>query len=338
MPSRNEAAAAQVAAVPSMLDLVRLSTRRLFPPGGIELYRQIALLTGMSPDHEVLGVACGKGVSLGHFVKEYGVMASGVDVDPKMVEQAEAWSRQEGIADRLQFQTGRSDALPYRDSIFDLTIGEIGLANHCAPLEAVRELVRVTKPEGFVVLVQLVWKAPVDEARREVLSEHLGAKPMMVVEWKRILREAGVEDVHTEDWSDEETSFRAMAARPFPDFAELFSLPERLAILRRARRRWGWRGVASAINRENEVHKLLTSERILGLDLLRGRKAAPAPDRPREEPAETPAEGARPPEPTPERVGASVSAPPGRADGPDEPHEDEETSGLPLFGRDGEAS
>ena len=176
-----------------MLDLVRSSPRRLFPPGGVELYRQIALLTEMSPEHEVLGVATGKGVSLEYFVKEYGVTASGVELDPAMVEHAEEWSRQEGIADRLQFQTGRSDSLPYRDEIFDLTIGEIGLSSHCDPGDAVRELVRVTKPGGFVVLLQLVWKAPVDEARKEVLSEHLGARPLMVVEWKRLLREAGVE-------------------------------------------------------------------------------------------------------------------------------------------------
>ncbi|MCH7533781.1 MAG: hypothetical protein IIB36_18750, partial [Gemmatimonadetes bacterium] len=47
-----------------MLDLVRLSPRLLFPPGGVDLYRQIALLTEMGEDDEVLDVACGKGVSL----------------------------------------------------------------------------------------------------------------------------------------------------------------------------------------------------------------------------------------------------------------------------------
>jgi SAM-dependent methyltransferase len=265
-----------IPSVPSMLDLVRLSPRRLFPPGGEELYRQIALLTEMRPGLEVLDVAAGKGVPLQYFVEEFGVTASGVELDPAMVDAAETWSRETRAGDRLQFQEGRSDALPYRDEIFDVAIGEIGLTNHCDPADAISELVRVTKPGGFVVLVQLVWKAPVDEARRAVLSEHLGARPMMVVEWRRLLREAGVEEIHVEDWSDEGTSFRPSEVKPFPDFAELFSLGERMAILRRAWRLWGWRGVSSAIGRENEVHKLLTNERILGLDLLRGRKAGEA--------------------------------------------------------------
>jgi hypothetical protein len=102
----------------------------------------------------------------------------------------------------------------------------------------------------------------------------------MVVEWKRLLREGGVMDVHAEAWSDEGTSFRPTVVKPFPDFAELFSLPERMGILRRAWGRWGIRGVSTVLARETEVHKLLTNERILGLDLLRGRKASadePAP-------------------------------------------------------------
>ena len=330
MPLHDEAAEVRAPSVPSMLDLLRLSRRRLFPPGGVELYRQIALLTEMSSGHDVLGVAVGKGVSLEYFVKEHGVSASGVDVDPVMVAEAEAWSREEGIADRLQFQTGRSDALPYRDEIFDLAIGEIGLANHCEPEDAIRELVRVTKPGGFVVLLQLVWKAPVDEVRKGVLSEHLGARPLMVVEWKRLLRESGVHDVHAEDWSDEETAFRPTVVKPFPDFAELFSLPERIGILRRAWRRWGWRGVSSVIARESEVHRLLTNERILGLDLLRGRKKAP-------DESSSLGDAAEDAEP----VSASVAALPHPADAQDAPPDraesgssDTDTIGLPLFGSD----
>ena len=257
-----------------MLDLVRLSPRLLFPPGGVDLYRQIALLTEMAENHEVLDVACGKGVSLEYFVKEFGVHGSGVDVDPTIIEQADQRSRDVGIADRLQFQAGRSDALPYRDEIFDVAVGEIGLSNHCEPAAAINELVRVTKPDGIVVLVQLVWKAPVDEQRRVVLADHLGARPLMVVEWKRLLREAGISNVHTEDWSDEETAFRATVVKPFLDFAELFSIGEKIDILRRAWRRWGWRGVRTVLEREREVHRLLTRERILGLDLLKGRKRA----------------------------------------------------------------
>jgi len=255
-----------------MLDLIRLSPRHVFPPGGIELYRHIAILTDLSAGDELLDVACGVGTPLIYWVKEYGVQGSGVESDPGAVARAENRIRDEDIAESLQVQQGSARDLPYRDEIFDVAVGEMGLTADADPEEAIRELVRVTKPGGSIVLVQLVWKAPVDPPRRTILSSHLGARPVMLVELKRILRESGVRDLHTEDWSDEETAFRSQVTKPFPDFAELFSIPEKLGILRRAWQRWGWNGVKTAVLREREVHRLLTRERIIALDLILGTK------------------------------------------------------------------
>ena len=338
-------------AIPSMLDLIRLSPRNVFPPGGVELYRHIALLTDLSPGDELLDVACGVGTPLIHWVKEYGVQGSGVDSDRGAVTRAEERIKEEGITEKVQVQEGSPADLPYRDEIFDVVVGEMGLTADTDPETAVRELVRVTRPGGSIVLVQLVWKAPVDPRRREVLSSHLGARPLMLVELKRILRESGVRDLHTEDWSDEETAFRSQVTKPFPDFAELFSVSEKLGILRRAWKRWGWTGVKTAVLREREVHQLLTRERIISLDLILGTKAGAEA-----EVAETPggrqrrSEGERAPLPDGGRPpGGDGEAGAGEASGEeatgedtgaeeieegrgDEEPEHEETVGLPLFG------
>jgi hypothetical protein len=132
----------------------------------------------------------------------------------------------------------------------------------------------------------------------------------MVVEWKRIMLEAGLERIHIEDWTDEQTAFRPRIVKPFPDFAELFSLTEKIGILRRAWRRWGWPGVRMALAREREVHALLTEERILGLHLLKGvRSGVPEDEVSRHE--------------------SEVIEDPAPAEVV-EPHH--ETGGLPLFG------
>jgi ubiquinone/menaquinone biosynthesis C-methylase UbiE len=260
-----------------MLDLVRLSRRDLFPPGGKELYRQIALLTDMSPGEEVLVAACGTGVTLRYFVEEFGVQGSGVDEDPELVERAEERIRDPELRSRLQCQQGPMSNLPYRDGVFDVTVAELGLTRRADPAEAIRELVRVTRPGGRIVLVQLVWKAPVEHSRREIIARHLGARPLMLVELKRLLRELGVRRLHSEAWSEDKAAFRPKVKTPFPDFAEIFSLGEKLGILRRAWRRWGWRGVQTALAREREVHRLLTRERVLGLDVIKGTRNAAVP-------------------------------------------------------------
>jgi SAM-dependent methyltransferase len=286
-----------------MLDLIRLSPRRLFPPGGEELYRQIARLTRIEADSEVLVVGCANGVTAGYLASDWGARVSGVDADPDLLERGEAWVRGAGLQHRLSLQTATADALPYRDRIFDVVVGELTLASEVDAGAAVRELVRVLRPGGRIALVQLVWKAPVEPARRELLAGQLGVRPFMLVEWKRLLREAGIRHLHTEDWSDDEAAFRPVGIKPFPDFAEIFSVPEKLSILRRAWGRWGWEGVRAALSREVEVHHLLTRERILGLDLLVGRlgeveaaptREAPAP-RDLPAPGEPPAPGDSPP-------------------------------------------
>lgn len=315
-----------------MLDLVRLSPRALFPPGGQELYRQVARLTRMDGESEVLVAGCAAGVTTEYFARDLGARASGVDPDPQLVERAEARVRESGLSHRATFQVASAHDLPYRNGIFDVVVGELSLAVGTDEEHAIRELVRVLRPGGRIALIQLVWKAPVDPDRREILARHLGARPLMLVEWKRLLRSAGIRQLHTEDWSDEETAFRPEGVKPFPDFAELFSVSEKLGILRRAWGRWGWQGVRAAVAREAEVHRLLTRERILGLDLLVGR---------------APGEGAVPevgvPPGAPER---EPSAPGGEEEGPPASPRDEEgvdgpgpqptrdVQGLPLFSQE----
>jgi SAM-dependent methyltransferase len=257
-----------------MLDLVRLSRETVFPPGGEDLYRRIAQLTDLVPENEVLDAACGRGVSTLYLARTFGVSGVGIDPDRVLVQEAYSRARDADFEGRVSFETAPLDDLPFKDGTFDVAIGEIGLAAAADPARAVAELARVTRPHGCVVLIQLIWTGHVDPNRREILVQHLGARPLILVEWKQLLRDAGVVDLTVEDWSDAPSPFRPRAGggAPFPDFSEIFSLRERVAILFRAWRRWGWGGVKGAVLREREIHRLLTRERVLGLSMIKGTK------------------------------------------------------------------
>lgn len=257
---------------PSVLDLVRLSEPPVFPPGGEELYRQIARAVELDSNCIVLDAACGRGLSTEFLANNYGVEAHGLDPDPLLIEEAEARARGSPRGELLHYQAASLDDLPYKDGVFDVAIGEVALAATVSPAAAVHELARVTRPRGAVVLIQLTWTGHVEENRREVLVEHLGAHPLLLVEWKQHLRDAGVVDLHVEDWSDSPSPFRPSIRRPFHDIAEIFSLRQKLSILRRALKRWGWKGLRGAVLREQEIHSILTRQRLLGLTLIRGTK------------------------------------------------------------------
>ncbi len=253
-----------------MVDLLRLSRSKGFSPGDEDLYRHIAKITGLEDGGSVLVSPCGRGVTTEFFARNYeDVEAQGVDPDPDVIADAEERAKAEGLAARLHFQAAPVDDLPYQDDVFDVTIGELALPSTADPFRAIAELARVTRPMGSVVLIGLIWTGHVDDERRRILVQHLGARPMVLVEWKRALREANVVDLRVEDWSDDAFPF-LVRGRTFTHLAELFTLVDKLAIIRRAWQRWGWRGLKGAISREHEIRKLLGPERTIGVTLIKG--------------------------------------------------------------------
>lgn len=257
---------------PSAVGLTRLSTRLSFPPGGEALYRSILRLVALSETSEFVMVPCGRGRGALFIAESTGAGGAGADPDPLLVEVATDRAKKAGLAGRLHFENAPLHELPYQDAVFDLALGEIELGAGQDPPAAVRELVRVTRPGGLVILIQLVWTRTLEAARRDDLVERLGVRPLVLVEWKQMLREAGVVDLSVEDWSDAAASHRQPSV--LGGLAELFTLRGKLRILPRAWKRWGWRGVRAVLSRERELRRLVEEERVLGVTLIKGTRRA----------------------------------------------------------------
>lgn len=265
---------------PTAIGLARLSPRRVFPPGGTALYRHVARLAELGPEQEFLVVPCGRGVTAQFLAEVSKATGSGVDPNPELTKAATARARAANLSGRLHFEDGSLIDLPYQDEVFDVSIGEIGLAAVEDPAKAVRELVRVTKPMGTVLLLQLTWNTSVEPERHDVLVESLGVRPHLLVEWKQMLRDAGAVDLYVEDWSDAMSLLREPWS--LGGLAEFDSVFDRAAVLVRAWQRWGWGEVKRMLQ---GVRTLAVPERLLGLTLIRATRWA----REEEGPAEAPA-------------------------------------------------
>lgn len=265
MPSRS----------PSALAVARLSRRPVFPLGGRDLYRRLARLIELGPAHEFVVVPCGRGVTTQFLAETSGAAGAGVDPDGELIESAQTRVRRTRLMERLNFDVAPLEDLPYKDAVFDVAVGELGLAAAADPAAAVRELARVTKPAGLVTLILLSWTGNVEPKDREALVDYLGARPCLLVEWKRMLREAGVVDLLVEDWSD------ALGALRHPvllgGLAEFLSLRDELGVVYDAWRRWGWREVREMMGREQQIRRLVVHERVLGLSLIKGAKCEQVP-------------------------------------------------------------
>lgn len=261
---------------PSAVGLTRLSARLSFPPGSAELYQSVLRMADLAPDSEILLVPSGRGRSARFLAEASGASISSTDPDAGMVAIATERAKEKGLGARLHFDQSFLHDLPYQDDVFDLAIGEIELAAARNPPGAAGELVRVTRPGGMIVLIQLVWLRGVEAERRATLMEQLGLRPLMVVEWKQILRDLGVVEIQVEDWSASGGWPRRLPV--VGGLAQLFTLQGKLKLLPRSWNRWGWRGVRALLSRERELRSLLTSERVLGVAVIRGRVAPESND------------------------------------------------------------
>jgi demethylmenaquinone methyltransferase/2-methoxy-6-polyprenyl-1,4-benzoquinol methylase len=114
--------------------------------------RKAARASGLAPGGSALDVACGSGkltAELARIAGEGGRVV-GLDFSPQMLE----------IAGRdhpaIEFIEGDALKLPFDDARFDASTNAFGLRNLADPVKGLREMLRVVKPGGRVVILEFV--------------------------------------------------------------------------------------------------------------------------------------------------------------------------------------
>ncbi|MFT5587750.1 MAG: ubiquinone/menaquinone biosynthesis C-methylase UbiE [Cognaticolwellia sp.] len=123
-----------------------------------DLWRsQIALLLDHvpSPPESVLDLGCGPGVSSFELAERSGAQVVGLDFSERMIELAQARHRREfSHLERLTFQHGDAAALELPDHSVDLVTGHSFLYLVHDRQAVLREIRRVLKPGGSLVLME----------------------------------------------------------------------------------------------------------------------------------------------------------------------------------------
>jgi SAM-dependent methyltransferase len=255
--------------VPAILQLVQMVMLGRWRATGEDLYREVADLTEAKPGTELLVAGCGDGVTTEWLAARTGASITGVDPDRRRIARAEARRAKSTSGGRLSYEVAPLDDLPHETAVFDAALGETAIAAASDPARALEELVRVTKPLGHVVLLLPTWTSEIVEGDREALVERLGLRPYLLVEWKQMLREAGLVDITVQDWSDGGPAARGVTPR---DAMPALTWRQKAHITGRAWRRRGWRAARGAVQREMELLDELSRDRALGFQLLTGVK------------------------------------------------------------------
>ena len=236
---------------------------------GEDLYREVADLTEAKAGTELLVLGSGDGITAEWLAERTGAAVTAVDPDAARVAQAEARRRDSSAEGVVVFEVSPLDDLPHETAVFDAALAEPDVAAANDPARALLELVRVTKPLGHVVALLPTWTSEIDSDDREDLVQRLRLRPRLLVEWKQMLRAAGLVDLVVQDWSDGGPS----TASRTPDAAmPALTWRQKAQITGRAWRRRGWRAARGAVRRELELLEDLSRERALGFQLVVGTK------------------------------------------------------------------
>lgn len=122
--------------------------------------RLILELMGDLKDARVLDAGCGDGV-LTCAMASRGARAIGIDPDPAMLNAARARAERAGA--NADFMDGRIERLPFADASFDVVVAVTVLCFVSDASAALREMARVLRPGGRLVLGELgrwsLWAA-----------------------------------------------------------------------------------------------------------------------------------------------------------------------------------
>lgn len=257
--------------VPSVLRLVQETVLGRWRSASEDLYREVARLTEAAVGTEVLVAGCGDGLTTEWLATRTGAAVTGVDPDPERIQRAEERARSLAVPLPISYQQSALDDLPHETAVFDAAVAEPALAAAGSPERAVAELARVVKPMGAVVLLQLSWSSDLTPSVRDLVVERLGLRPRLLVEWKQMLREAGVVDIQVLDWTCGAPGCSPLVL-PDTDESARLSWQDKVQIAGRGWRQGGWREARGAVERELGLLRDLSRERAIGFHVIKGVK------------------------------------------------------------------
>ena len=157
-----------------------------------DVLRARAVTRMISPNQVVADIGTGTGI-LAAELAQLGVQVIGVDNSSRMLDAARAKFDAEGI-DSVELRRGEVHSLPLDTNEVDAAFAHMVLHYLPSPSEALREMARIVKPGGAVVVVDFLQHEN-EWMRHELRVVWLGFPEAKILEW---FEQAGLTDVRIE--------------------------------------------------------------------------------------------------------------------------------------------
>ncbi|HEX3784436.1 MAG TPA: methyltransferase domain-containing protein [Pseudonocardiaceae bacterium] len=159
----------------------------------------------VSDGDRILDVGCGIGGPAVHLVETTAASVVGITISTSQVVKARNSAERHGVAGRVSFELADAMALPFADNSFD---GAFALESiqHMDRPTALRELARVVKPGGHIVLTDLFRREPAPAGQESIMNVLVSmwsmSEPLALIDYPELARAAGLRDAEVTDISE----------------------------------------------------------------------------------------------------------------------------------------
>ncbi|HEX4064430.1 MAG TPA: methyltransferase domain-containing protein [Acidobacteriaceae bacterium] len=162
------------------------------PARSEDIVERILRLAQPGPEDVALDVACGPGLLVCDLARTV-CHATGIDLTPAMLQQARK-TQQERKVSNVSWDQGDVTALPYSDRAFDIVTCRFAFHHFPQPLPVLREMKRVCRPGGRIVIADSAPLAAKADAfnQMERLRDPSHSRALPVEEWLQLFAAAGL--------------------------------------------------------------------------------------------------------------------------------------------------
>lgn len=153
----------------------------------------MAECAAVKPTDSVLDVACGPGIISCFFAKRVHHV-TGLDFVPAMLERARRYQDEQQVAN-VTWQLGSSTDLPFTEGAFDCAVTRFSFHHFLDPQTAIKEMERVVKPGGTVVVCDVAPHPEVQERFNhwEILRDPSHVRALTEAEHLKLAENGGLQ-------------------------------------------------------------------------------------------------------------------------------------------------
>lgn len=153
---------------------------------------ELIAITSASKEDNVLDIACGSGIVSCEFAK-YVNYVTGIDITEEMITEAKKLQAKFQLKN-IDWEIGEVTSLPYPDNHFSIVISRFGFHHFLDPQLVLKEMIRVCKPNGIVMVVDVVLPNDKIDAYNlmEKNRDSSHVKALSVTEFEMLFEKSGL--------------------------------------------------------------------------------------------------------------------------------------------------